>query len=329
MKHILILFIFLIPILGYSQIGTIGNKKIPTKILGKTIIDSALILPRDTISLSSIERGIAYLNKIYIFNGIKWKPLDSAGSANIVLKNGGPITSLPDINFNPNSTDIVNWIDTVFYRSRPPTATLSGGIVLEYRSPQTMTQTLNFTGGRNIGTLPIQSIIINGVSKTFAQPSEGSYYSGVHNVSFPANTDIIYTNIVTTTDGKTASATTTFYNRAKRYFGWVSDTTGIGTVSYNDAIIRGLGNELSTSKSKGGSGAAQWDTGNPTGTQFYVYAYYTPFGDLTQWDMNGFPSIDAMNKATRSFTNTLGFVGTWTIYWSKNGQTLSSTIVAN
>jgi hypothetical protein len=165
--------------------------------------------------------------------------------------------------------------------------------------------------------------VVAGTNETFSQPAQGASVSGTQSVSFPANTDITYQNVVTTDDSKTATASTTFSFLPKRYYGFISDTTGIGTTGFDDTKITSLGNEINASKVK------SWSTGNPTGTQFYVYAYYATAGELSHFDMNGFPSIDAMNHVTRNFTNALGYTGQWTIYWSKNGQTLQSTVVTN
>lgn len=237
--------------------------------------------------------------------------------------NGTAITSLPSIGFVPNTNDVGEWINNVFYQSQPPTATLTGGQTLEYQSAATLNKTLNWTAGRQSATNPLSTIVVAGTNETFSQPAQGASVSGTQSVSFPANTDITYQNIVTTDDNKSATASTTFSFLPKRYFGWISDTTGIGTSGFDDSKITSLGNELSASKVK------SWLTGNPTGTQFYVYAYYSTAEELSHFDMNGFPSIDAMNHVTRNFTNALGYTGQWIIYWSKNGQTLSSTIVAN
>lgn len=237
--------------------------------------------------------------------------------------NGTAITSLPSIGFVPNTNDVGEWINNVFYQSQPPTATLTGGQTLEYQSVATLNKTLNWTAGRQSATNLISTIVVAGTNETFSQPAQGASISGTQSVSFPANTDITYQNVVTTDDNKSATASTTFSFLPKRYYGWISDTTGIETSGFDDSKITSLGNELSASKVK------SWSTGNPTGTQFYVYAYYSTAGELTHFDMNGFPSIDAMNHVTRNFTNALGYTGQWIIYWSKNGQTLSSTIVAN
>lgn len=323
MKY-LFTILLLLPTLLFAQIP-IGSKKIPTKILGKTITDSSLILPRDTVSLSSLERGIAIKDSIlYIFNGEKWEEVQSSGSIGaIALNNGGTITSIPEVGFNPNTTDITKWIDTVFYRSTKPIVTISGGISLELQSSQVLNHSISFSVKRQFGTKPIQSVFINGINKVFVQPLENGTYSSVQNVSINSNTDTTFKIIVTTEDGKKDSSTTTFSFLPRRYFGWVSDTVNIGTSFYDDSKITILNSEISTSKSK------TFNTGSPVGSQFFVYAYYSTAGDLIDWKMNGFSSLSSMNKSVRQFTNALGYTGTWIIYWSKNAQTIASDIIAN
>lgn len=261
---------------------------------------------------------------VWVRNNTATKWNKSGGGSSIIP--AGAITTIPIVGTNPGtnlSSD--DWIINTFYGSQPPTATLTGGQTLEYQSAATLTKTLNWTAGRQSATNPLSTIVVAGINETFSQPAQGASVSGTQSVSFPANTDITYQNVVTTDDNKTASASTTFSFLPKRYYGWIniSDTAGIGSAGYDDSKITALSNELSASKVK------SWSTGNPTGEQIYVYAYYSTAGALTHFDMNGFPSLDAMNNVTRNFTNALGFTGSWTIYWSKNGQTLSSTIVTN
>jgi hypothetical protein len=274
-------------------------------------------------------------------NKIKWWPgaqivtgnivwlRDSTGTkwimagGGLLLKHGGAISSLPTIGFAPDTLDIVQWIDTVFYRSQGPTASLTASEVLELQASAALNRTLNYSSGRQFSTNTLATIIVAGISETFSQPAQSGTVSGTQGVSFPANTNTSFNNVTTTTDGQTATATVTFQFLPKRYWGWISDTTNIGNALFNDAGITGLNSEISSSNAK------NFSTGDPSGVQFLVYAYYSVYGDLTHFDMNGFPSIDAMNKVTRNFTNALGFTGSWTIYWSKNGQTLSSTVIAN
>jgi hypothetical protein len=250
--------------------------------------------------------------------------LIGSGSGSVIA--GGAITSVPTVGFNPG-TGLTSdqFIVNSFYQSQPPTAALTGGVILEFRSAQTMNYTLNWSAGRQSATTPLSSIIVAGITQSFSQPSAGNSVSGTQAVSFPTNTDITYSNVVTTTDGKSATANTTYAFAPQRYFGWinVSDTIGIRVFGYNDSKITSLGSELSYSKAK------TWNTGSPSGTQIYVYAYYAPAGILNNLILNGFPSISAFNGIQRQFTNALGFTGNWIIYFNRNGQTLASDIIAN
>jgi len=188
---------------------------------------------------------------------------------------------------------------------------------------------LSWSAGRLAGatnvlpTANLTSVTVAGIAQSFSNPSIGSSTNGTQAVNLVRNVNTTYSNIVIAEDGKTTTATTTFTFLPRRYFGWVSDTTDIGTTDYDDNIIRNLSTELTASKSK------TWNTGMPTGVQFYVFAYWSASGLLTQFDFNGFPSIEAMNVSTRTFTNSLGYTGTWTIYWNKNGQNTNSSLITN
>lgn len=214
--------------------------------------------------------------------------------------------------------------------SQNPTATLTGNTNLELMSAgDDLPYNLMWTAGRLAGginllpTANITSIVVGGVSKSFTNPSIGNSVSGIHSVNVPRNINTTYFNVVTTEDNKTATASSTFTFSPRRYFGWVTDVTNIGTTDYDDNIIRNLSSELTASKSK------TWNTDMPIGVQFYVFAYWSGSGLLSQFDFNGFPSIEAMNVVTRTFTNSLGYTGTWTIYWNKNGQTTNSSLITN
>lgn len=266
---------------------------------------------------------IAVGNTVYLRDSTATRWLVSGGAVGGIIP-AGAITTIPVVGTNPGTNlSSGDWIINTFYGSQPPTATLTGGQTLELQSAATLDYTLNWSSGRQSATNPLATIVVAGQDETFSQPAQSATVSGTQAVSFPANTNITYSNVTTTDDGKSATATTSFTFLSKRYWGLISDTAGIGTESFDDAIITALNNELSSSKSK------SFSTGNPSGTQFLVYAYYSTAGALTQFDMNGFPSLDAMNSVTRNFTNAAGYTGEWIIYWSKNGQTLSSTVIAN
>lgn len=335
MKNILLIIFFLITTYAYAQFPrthTQSDANTKEQFGGAVYPVKGLINGRysDTASANmqyiAGEPGAQIIvgNTTYIRDSTATQWLVLGGSGSLIP--GGAITSLPELGDNPG-TNITseNFIIEEFYKSQAPSATLTGGATLEFRSAQTMNYTLNWSAGRLAATEPLQSIIVAGQAESFTQPSAPGTVSGTQGVSFPANTDITYSNIVTTTDSKSTTATMTFSFLPKRYYGWIStsDTAGIGTFGYDDSKITSLGSELTSSKTK------SWNTGNPTGTQIYVYAYYYTAGNLNNLILNGFNSLDAFNVVQRQFTNALGFTGQWIIYWNKNGQTLSSDIIAN
>jgi len=325
-KLVLNIVLILISILAYSQAETIYKvEDIPALKLyyGNSTRLRVVVENRDYTQCSSC---IVNDSTIYAgASGRKWQRMSTIDSSHDFVP-GGPITSNDIIGFNPGTGITTStFIQNVFYQSQAPIATLTGGLTLELRSSQTMNYTLNWSAGRLLATKTLQNIIVAGQTESFTQPSAPGTVSGTQDVSFPANTDITYSNVVTTTDSKSTTATTTFAFLPKRYYGWIStsDTAGIGTFGYDDSKITALNGELSPSKIK------TWNTGNPTGTQIYVYAYYYTAGNLNNLILNGFNSLDAFNVIQRQFTNALGFTGQWIIYWNKNGQTLSSDVIAN
>ena len=122
-----------------------------------------------------------------------------------------PITGSIATGQNSNTNDLIAWINAIFYPSQVPTAGLSGtNTTSELESPGSFSTTLNWTAGRQAATEPIASVVVDGVSKTFTQPAAGGSTSGSHSQSISANVTRTFTNVVTTVDGKSASASVTF-----------------------------------------------------------------------------------------------------------------------
>ncbi|RKD19017.1 hypothetical protein BCY91_14160 [Pelobium manganitolerans] len=223
---------------------------------------------------------------------------------------------------NPNTNDIVAWLNAVFYPSQVPTASISGGSTMELRAAGTQTVTLNWTAGRQAATEPLYAIMVSGNLQTFTQPSAPGTVSGTQAVTITYNTNQSFSNTVTTTDGKSASATTTFTYLPQSYRGFISDVSGIGNSS-SDATIRGLAYGFTTSR------AMSYTTGSAS-NKYFVYAYPASFGDLAGLSINGFPSLASMTKITRAFTNASGYTQNYNIYYTNNAQTTSGyPVVAN
>lgn len=234
---------------------------------------------------------------------------------------GGPITSTPPPNFNPGSNiSTEEFIRQAYYASQGPTAGLSGGQTIELMATgAALPFTLNWSAGRSGATNPIQSIVVAGVNQTFTTPAAGGSISGTQAVSVTRNTNTTYSTVVTTTDGKTATASTSFTFLPSRYFGWVNSQTP------TDANIIAAGAELSNSNAK------TWVQPAPGGAQFLVFAYPANEGNLANFFINTFPSLEAMQLTQRTLTNASGFSQTYNIYVSKNAFTVTGTtsIVTN
>jgi hypothetical protein len=215
---------------------------------------------------------------------------------------------------NPNTNDLIAWINAIFYPSQVPTATLTGGSQQELRSSGTGSATLNWSAGRLAATEPISSIVVNGISQSFTQPGAPGTVSGTQSVTLTYNTNQTFTNTVTTTDGKSASATTSFTYLPRRYWGRTSTE-----IPDNATILAatGGGSELSSSKAKSGFIVTAF------GSNRIFFAYPSNLGDLTGLTIGGFDSLSAFVKNVISVTNASGFTQNYNVYVSTN--TFSAT----
>lgn len=221
---------------------------------------------------------------------------------------GGPITSNRfTIGTNPGvglTTD--QWIDSVFYYAQPPTATLTGGGIFEFTSAPTFNTTLNWGASRQSATTPIVSIVVAGQTQTFAQPTAPGTVSGTQAVTVTTNTGTTYNNVVTATDGQSATASTTFTYRSKYYIGFVATSTP------TDAdIIAATGGTV------GGTFATAFATTGslpaPGAESYIVIAYPSSFGSALV-KINGL--LVNYVLTTRAFVNASGYSVSYNIYVS-------------
>lgn len=215
-------------------------------------------------------------------------------------------------------------------QTQNPLASLSPSQQFELTAASTQSVTLSWASGRQaatataLATNPIATINVGGVLQSFSQPLPGDGVSGTQAVTITTNTTTSLFNVTTTTDSKVASASVTDTYLPRRYYGLVTDTTGIGTTAYNNAVLLALQNDLTTSKV-----LTNVSTGTPSGVEFWVYIYPADEGALSQLSFNGFSILaNGVNLATRDFTNALGFTQPYNFVWTKNGQTSSSLVIA-
>ena len=231
-----------------------------------------------------------------------------------------PITGTIATGQNPNTNDLVAWLNAVFYPSQVPTAGLTGvNTTRELEASGSFSTTLNWSAGRQSATEPLATVVVDGVSKGFSQPSPGTNVTGSHSVSLTANVNRTITNVVTTTDGKSASASVTFTFLPKRY--WGRTTSAAATAS--DLLASTGGNsELSSSK-------AVTFTVTASGSNRVFFAYPSNLGDLTSINIGGLESIGAFTKTVLSFTNASGFTQNYNVYTSINETGGNVTAITN
>lgn len=229
-----------------------------------------------------------------------------------------PITGSIATGQNPNTNDLVAWINAIFYPSQVPTASLSGGGSYELHSSGTFNATLNWTAGRQAATEPLSTVVVNGISKGFSQPGAGSSVSGTHDVTVTWNSNATYTNVVTATDGKTASASTSFTFLPKYYCG---RTTNVAANTTDILGSAGGSNGLTNSR-------ARTVTITASGSNRVFYAYPSSWGDLTSINIGGLESLTSFTKTVISFTNASGYIQNYNVYTSNNetGGNVTATI---
>ena len=339
MKHIIttILFAFSFSVCFsqtlYERVQRLGTLQTLIEVPNRLSVDSLIYFPfRDTFRINKPTKNGAFVirdadRKGYVWNNDadRWEVMSGGGSSyDSTFDASRPITrNTPGLEgVVLNTGDIRATLQELLYPTQVPISTISGGLSQEYMAPGgNLIYEITFGYGRNSYTSNISSVVVGGTPVVFSNPDTAETINDAVYVNVPRNTNTSFSNIVTTDDGKTSTSSTVFSFLPRRYYGWVTDTTGISSSSF-DVTIRSLFSELSESKVK------TWGTGAPAGNQYYVYAYYATAGDLISFKMNGFEAVTALNKVTRNFTNNSGYTGSWIIYWTKNAQSLSSLIEA-
>lgn len=292
----------------YSASGTqryitfIGTEAGTVDTLGG-VADSIAVYP-------TVADNQANLGSVLVGDGVIGQP-----STPTELIAGGAITSLATVGFNPGTNlTAAEFIRNTFYQSQAPTANLTGGQTLEYRAATSTDFSLTYTAGRQSGTQPLSSIVVNGISKTFTQPNAPGTVGGNQTVSVPSNVNTTYTLVVTTVDSKTATSSTTFTFLRRKF--WGRSALSSPTEAIIESVAGG-GSELNGSKNKSGF------TITSSGSNYVFYAYPSSYGLLTSITVGGFESFNAFTRTSVTVTNSLGYEETYYVYTSNN--TFSAT----
>lgn len=219
------------------------------------------------------------------------------GSTQLYFNGNRQITGSVATGTTPGTRDLIGFINAIFYPSQVPTATLTGGETRELiAAGADVSYTLNYSAGRQAYTEPLASIVVAGNTKTFTQPAAPGTVTGTQGVTVVRNTNTIFTNTVTTTDSKTASATTSVTWLPKFYYGFVSSATP----SNSDVI--GMNGVFYSSGSYSNTVAAP---GTPGRIAFAKPVSSGTFGSII---INTFlQPTDNYNITTQSITNASGY----------------------
>lgn len=307
-------------------------------------VTQRLTIPADTLA-GAPANSIAFKNGKFYKKLTAWQEIADSS----LLATRHYLDSIASLKLNRNDSNVSKGYVTPTYadaryvkiQTQPPTAGVtlaSGSTTMEYAGTANGTDTTftdTYSYGRQAGnattdpTANIASVVFDGVSQTVVNPAIGGTSSGSKTVIVTKNVNKVVTNTVTTAESpaKSGSASATHSWLPRRYWGFVNDTTNLRSGAGGiDAIITSLSSELSSARDKGASPI--WSTGNPSGNQFFVYAYWSAAGSLTRFDFNGVPALESTDNVSRDLTNARGFTGQWRIYWTKNLQSTSSTLIA-
>ena len=298
---------------------------------------TGIIWRDETTEPEEPELNWAYYNvaqkKSFIYNGTEWKILakdgaDGSGS-NSPFDGSRPITQtgLPVTGFNPNTNDVAEWIQKVFYPTEAPTVTLSASLV----HPKTGS-TINSSGPSTNGLIEIDrvavaggnidvnlswgatrlastaeplSITVAGLPQGFTQPEAGGTVTGNTTVSIARNNNITLSNQAITTDSKASpNANVTIRFSDKIYYGFINAHSGIengnGDFVPTDAEIRALPHQFYANSRIMNTTTLS----APVGSQRLVIAFPASFDNNTKIYLSGgLDATDAFEKHPKSFTN--------------------------
>lgn len=240
--------------------------------------------------------------------GVAWA--DGPEQSTIAFNGSRPITGLPALGTNPNTNDLAKWIETVFYPSESPTASLSVAPNVFEVGAGTQSVTLNWSAGRKATTEELVAIEIDGVS-VGTSPGPGSTATGTQSTTVSDNKT--FSLLVKTSDGKQATASASVAYRWKRYWGFVPENSG----QLTDGDILKLSSEFATA-------AGMTKTVTPVGSQKLVIAFPKAWGG-SKVVVGGLDQTGTFDKEERDFINESGGSTTFIIYTAKNGTAAAVT----
>jgi len=300
-----------------TPVGAAGGDltgEYPNPTIAEKAVTPAKIQPgtADQVMVTTAEGLVAWVDKSTL----------SGGSGSVGAFNGDrPITGDYYKGVNPGTNDLAKWIETVFYPSLGPSASLTSSPsgTLEMGSGGSTSVTLNWSVGRAAQTEPITEIVVNGQNVFSSSPAAGASVSGTISTTTPGTGTKTFTMSVKTADNKTASASASISFQYKRYWGFVSGgADGVSFTPSNAQILALSGSAFAT------SAAASNLSATPSGPQKLVIAYPASFGG-SKITVGVNDSTGAFDKLTQSFTNASGGTTSYIIWVQKDNTAAGLT----
>ena len=225
------------------------------------------------------------------------------------------MTATPFNKFNPGPVaNLQEFIQNVFYPSQAPLAkiTLPAGTVIERPSGTSANVVVNWEAATQGNSKPVASVVITaGNPAATPQSAAGAAGATSGNTTFsvPVPGGSGFTNTVTTTDGKSATATIGVSFLSRRYWG---RTSSAKPTEADIELALGGNSELSGSQAKGDF-TIDSDGSN---LNHIFFAYPANLPDLISLTINDFDIITDFTQTTVSVTNVPGYNQDYKVYTS-------------
>jgi hypothetical protein len=311
-------------------VGTNGNPNGTFLTKGVSAADSGYWYRYSFPDTASANKGVLDLadgisirvgSTTYIRYQNKWWA--SGGGGGSSFNGNRPITR--DVNtilgLNLGTTTLSDFEEALWFPSQVPTSALTATYLgttassfdLELMSSgSALAVTLNWVAGRQAATLPLSTVVVDGINESFSQPTAPGVTGASQAGAVTRNTNKTFSNVVTTTDGKTATSTTTFNWYAKKYSGYTSNASP-SSANIVAAAGGGVNGFFPATSANGAFNVVV------TGSNQYVfYAYPVTYGALTSIIISGLESIGAFTRTTVAVTNAGGFVQNYYCYTTNN-----------
>ena len=283
-------------------------------------VDTVLNLP------SAVTHKDMICNKkdtLYISNGASWDtigPKKNSSGGNVAFNGSRVVTRIGLPNINAGGTTLPQFIENYFFPSTSPTATLTGGLNLEWQAAGgNLTTILSYTATRPASCLAISTISINGGGKTLDSPFlTGHTQSSTDTAYYSRNTTTTFTITVTSSDSKTGTASQSFNFYYPKYWGKINSNSAPSDASIKALTGAGVGSgyDLDQTQTR-----VKDYSGIDGAGDYIIFAFPSSFGTPT-FKVYGLTNTGFTRVRNNAFVNASGGSVTYQV-WISNDRMYS------